>query len=47
MRQDFKGLGAAAMNILLGELAGKEPQSPENLIPEIIVRESTRPLTSA
>ncbi|MFM2321117.1 MAG: hypothetical protein RL612_264 [Actinomycetota bacterium] len=47
MRQDFKGLGAAAMNILLGELAGTEAQVPDNLIPEIIVRESTSPLTSA
>ena len=44
MRQDFKGLGEAAMGMLLAELANSDPTTRENLIPEIIVRESTSPL---
>jgi DNA-binding LacI/PurR family transcriptional regulator len=44
MRQDFKGLGEAAMNMLLSELAHSDVPTSRNLIPETIVRESTRPL---
>jgi DNA-binding LacI/PurR family transcriptional regulator len=44
MRQDFKGLGEAAMKMLLHELNHDDSTSVENLIPEIIVRESTAPL---
>lgn len=46
MRQDFKGLGAAAMNILLAELADETAAAQERLIPEIIVRESTSQFAS-
>ncbi len=45
MRQDFKGLGEAAMKMLLHELNHDDSTSVENLIPEIIVRESTAPLS--
>lgn len=45
MRQDFKGLGEAAMKMLLHELNHNDSTSVENLIPEIIVRESTAPLS--
>jgi DNA-binding LacI/PurR family transcriptional regulator len=44
MRQDFKGLGEAAMNMLLSELVHSDAPTSRNLIPETIVRESTRPL---
>jgi DNA-binding LacI/PurR family transcriptional regulator len=45
MRQDFKGLGEAAMKMLLHELNHDDSTTVENLIPEIIVRESTAPLS--
>ena len=47
MRQDFKGLGEMAMDLLLAELSDSDAPAHRNLIPEIIVRESTAPLTSA
>ncbi len=45
MRQDFKGLGESAMNNLLSELTADQPPIQQRLVPEIIVRESTSPLS--
>lgn len=47
MRQDFKGLGEAAMKVLLAELAHEQAPVLEKLVPETIIRESTSPLASA
>ena len=47
MRQDFKGLGEAAMSFLLAELAAAPIPELQKLIPETIVRESTSPIASA
>lgn len=42
MRQDFKSLGKRAMQLLLQELDGTTTQKTERLIPELVIRESTR-----
>ena len=41
LRQDFKELGSRAMELLMGEIAGKPTKKMERLIPDLIVRQST------
>jgi DNA-binding LacI/PurR family transcriptional regulator len=46
VRQNFDELGERAVAILLAELKGIEDHSPESLVPELVVRETTAVVTA-
>jgi len=42
LRQDFKELGNRAMSLLLDEISGKPVRKVDRLLPDLIIRDSTR-----